>query len=109
MSDPAAAIYEALTEICATFCQRPEYHSDRLALLTYPQGEWIDVNEVLSPHTALAKRLKGLSLRGVDLNAIHHDTPDATWSLVCFYCGLIDAMPVTVLMLKRAHQQEERH
>lgn len=109
MSDPAGAIYEALMEICATFSQRPEYHTDRLTLLTYPSGEWIDLNEILSPHTALAKRLKGLNARGVDLAVIHLETPDGTWNLVNFYCSLIDAMPATVLLLKRAHRQAQRH
>jgi hypothetical protein len=109
MSDPAEIIYEAVTEICATFSQRPQHHLDRLTLLTYPQGEWVELIEVIGAHTTLAKRLRGLNDKGVDLYAIHNTTPDGTWSLVSFYCGLIDAMPATALLRKSAHEQEERH
>ena len=96
-------IYEALTRICSTFSLRPQYHHDRLLFLTYPQGQWVDLSEVLTPQTLLAKQLTGLTQRGVDLQAIHFDTPDGNWSLVNFYCQLIDAMPATVLWLKQAH------
>ena len=109
MSDPVEIIYEALTEICAAFSQRPQHRIDRLTLLAYPQGEWVDLFQVLAPQTSLAKRLKGLNDRGIDLSAVHNDTPDGKWSLVSFYCGQLDAMPATALLLKQAHQQEERH
>ena len=109
MSDPADIIAEALSEICGTFCQRPQHHLDRITLLAYPAGTWVDLSEIIGSHTTLAKRLQGLNDRGVDLYAIHQDTPDDKWSLVSFYCSLIDAMPATALLLKSAHPQEERH
>ena len=102
-------IYEAITQICSTYSLRPQYHRDRLLLLTYPQGQWVDLSEVLTPQTLLAKKLNGLTQRGIDLKAIHYDTPDGTWSLVNFYCQLIDAMPATVLWLKRAHSDMALH
>ena len=77
---------EALSEICGMFCQRPQHHLDRITLLAYPAGTWVDLSEVLAAHTTLAKRLQGLNDRGVDLQAIHQDTPDGKWSLVSFYC-----------------------
>lgn len=109
MSDPAEIIYEALTEICATFSQRPQHRVDRLTLLAYPQGEWVELADILSPQTALAKRLISLNERGIDLFAVHSDTPDKKWSLVSFYCGQLDAMPATALLLKDAHEQDQRH
>lgn len=109
MSDPAEIIYEALTEICASFSQRPQHRIDRLTLLAYPQGEWVELATILSPQTSLAQRLISLNDRGIDLHAVHQDTPDRKWSLVSFYCSQLDAMPATALLLKQAHQQEERH
>lgn len=110
MSNPHEdVIYEALAQICSTFSLRPQYHQARALLLTYPIGEWIDLDQVLPPHSLLAKQLKGLTERGVDLKVIHCDTPDGTWSLVNFYCQLIDAMPATVLWLKSAHQEIITH
>lgn len=102
-------IYEALTQICSAFSLRPQYQQARALLLTYPAGEWVHLDKVLPSQSLLAKQLKGLTEQGVDLQVIHCDTPDGTWSLVNFYCQLIDAMPATVLWLKSAHTDMVTH
>ena len=103
------AIYEALTEICSVFSQRPQHHHDRLTLLAHPANEWIKLHRVLEPSSKLAERVLRLEDLGANLLAQHTETPDGQWALVNFYCGLIDAIPATALLLKRAHTPAIQH
>ena len=103
------ALYEELTQICSEFSQRPQHHLDRVALLTCPPYEWVELLDVLPQHSGLTVRLERLKARGVTLHATHVSTPDEQWSLVNFYSTELDALPATALLLKRAHNIASGH
>lgn len=107
--DATQELYEELTQICAEFSQRPQNHLDRLALLTFPQQQWVELQNLLSEHSALAQRLKRVQARGVTLHACHVTTPDQEWSLVNFYSSELNAIPATALLLRRAHVLADGH
>ena len=66
MSDPVEIIYEALTEICAAFSQRPQHRIDRLTLLAYPQGEWVELDEILGLSDRILVMNKGQEVSTVN-------------------------------------------
>ena len=110
MSKPASqALYEELTQICSEFSQRPQHHLERVALLTCPQHQWVELREILPVTSSLYTRLERLEGRGVTLVASHATTPDEQWSLVNFYSSELDALPATALLLRRAHNLSEGH
>ena len=98
-----------MTQICAELSQRPNYHVDRLTLLAYPAGQWHAVDEWVTQGTKISATLNALAEQGLQLFAMHLDTPDDEWSLVNFYCPVIDSIPATALLLKRAHKQAPQH
>lgn len=107
--DATQELYEELTQICAEFSQRPQHHLDRLALLTFPPLQWVELSGLLSEHSALGQRLRQVKARGVTLHACHVSTPDQEWALVNFYSSELSAIPATALLLRRAHIPAEGH
>ena len=107
--DPTQALYDELTQICAEFSQRPQNHPDRLALLSFPHHQWVELQSILPEHSPLARRLRRAEAQGVTLHACHVDTPDEEWALINFYSAELSAIPATALLLKKVHSLPEGH